>query len=56
MTEDPLHCCICGRSTRHGGAWNGNTDREYCHKCAKVHFWDDDTTLEGQTNLEDFFN
>lgn len=53
--SDPLHCCICGRSTRHGGAWNGNTDREYCHKCAQIHFFDGDPG-DGQTTLEAFYD
>lgn len=51
--KDPLHCCICGRSTRHGGFWNGVTDREYCHDCALTHGFDDDQG-NGQTLLEAF--
>lgn len=51
--KDPLHCCICGSSVRHGGWYNGNTDREYCFTCAKGHLFDDDPG-NGQMLLEAF--
>ena len=51
MIPECCRCCICGRSTVKGGAWNGLTNKEYCHKCAIEHFHDGEPN-EGQSTLE----
>lgn len=55
MTSKNLNkCCICGKSTYHGGWWNGWTDREYCLECAHEHLFDGEPEIrdDGQMLLD----
>ena len=46
-------CCICGRSVRNGGYWNGWTDKDYCYSCAAEHMHDGEPEIvNGQMLLE----